>query len=103
MSNLTAKHLAETEGFVVFREVVGFQGLQARLGIVPTGALEGFYPGQVTYCRPRYCDCRSEAHSARLDEATRQHHTASLWTAARSPLKSSHNEVEKGFVRKRID
>ena len=42
MSNLTAKHLAETEGFVVFREVVGFQGLQARLGIVLTGALEGF-------------------------------------------------------------
>lgn len=42
MSNLAAKHLAETEGFVVFRDVVGFQGLQARLGIVPTGVLEDF-------------------------------------------------------------
>ena len=42
MSNLAAKHLAETEGFVVFRDVVDFQGLQARPGIVPTGVLEDF-------------------------------------------------------------
>lgn len=42
MSHLAVKHLAETESFVVFREVVGFQGLQARLGIVPTGVLEDF-------------------------------------------------------------